>query len=69
MAAGEASGDICSLLGLELVCVVPAGFPAGRPSSLAGGLDGVDGVDYQREASSRRGTGSVKGGQGGSSVH
>jgi len=33
MAAGEASGDICSLLGLELICVVPAGFPAGKPWS------------------------------------
>lgn len=27
MAAGEASVDICSLLGLELVCVVPVDFP------------------------------------------
>jgi hypothetical protein len=42
MAAGEASGDICSLLGLELVCVVPAGWPRIW-------LDGVDSVDYQRE--------------------
>lgn len=27
MAAGEASVDICSLLGLEMVCVVPVGWP------------------------------------------
>lgn len=27
MAAGEASVDICSLLGLEMVCVAPVGWP------------------------------------------
>ncbi len=27
MAAGEASVDICSLLGLEMICVVPVGWP------------------------------------------
>ena len=30
MAAGEASVDICSLLGLAMVCVVPAGGGAGK---------------------------------------
>jgi len=37
MAAGEASVDICSLLGLELVCVVPVDFPVGRRGFWLGG--------------------------------
>ena len=42
MAAGEASVDICSLLGLEMVCVVPVDFPVGRRGfgRGAGGLNG-----------------------------
>jgi hypothetical protein len=75
MAAGEASVDICSLLGLEIVCVVPVGWPrvwAGGSSSA--GMEDWGGVDDQREAwqkggpsaqtSIRLGNGSGKNGLG-----